>query len=496
MWHGFNSRPRRSFCAPIRRHFRELRRNAICPEFQTGRSGSPRAGCNARACDVAALAKPTWFHKFAQRQGTCLSGSESQEENSMKHAANLVFALGIVLAPGMAHAQDVWPSRPITFIVMGRLGHTSCACAMPGAVRSPARTPDFAMLHRVLPLGSRSPTSKFLAVARIYGTTLAWQAPPRRTRGRCRPARRLRDRRVGTLELRCARLTKMAENGEKKLCRGRLLKPCRMLRVKTRRSGPSAGPSIVRRGRAMLTMTEHCGLILPSLAAREGGRCSGRRAAIAGLVAALLIPLVRHPQPDTRVYVSYAPPLSWTIGGEGRPNLPRFQADVLLPTPILGCPRRFGTPEPFRGPTQQRVALFGDNVFQVGPVGRCECPRRERFDAALCRAWATCPGLTCSRNLDGSLAAHARRGPAGFATGTMAGLKIFSSTPSSRSARNGRFPGPRVTLATTAATSAYFGINAAQSAASVLRCSMPRVVCARSSRHPVSGPRTRHPSLS
>ncbi|MGZ3297312.1 MAG: Bug family tripartite tricarboxylate transporter substrate binding protein, partial [Xanthobacteraceae bacterium] len=35
----------------------------------------------------------------------------------MKHAANLVFALGIVLAPGMAHAQDVWPSRPITFIV-------------------------------------------------------------------------------------------------------------------------------------------------------------------------------------------------------------------------------------------------------------------------------------------------------------------------------------------------------------------------------------------
>ena len=35
----------------------------------------------------------------------------------MKHGANLVFALGIVLAPGMAHAQDVWPSRPITFIV-------------------------------------------------------------------------------------------------------------------------------------------------------------------------------------------------------------------------------------------------------------------------------------------------------------------------------------------------------------------------------------------
>jgi tripartite-type tricarboxylate transporter receptor subunit TctC len=35
----------------------------------------------------------------------------------MKLVANLVLALGTVLAPSMAHAQDVWPSRTITFVV-------------------------------------------------------------------------------------------------------------------------------------------------------------------------------------------------------------------------------------------------------------------------------------------------------------------------------------------------------------------------------------------
>jgi tripartite-type tricarboxylate transporter receptor subunit TctC len=35
----------------------------------------------------------------------------------MKQVARLAAALGIALAPGMAHAQDAWPSRTITFIV-------------------------------------------------------------------------------------------------------------------------------------------------------------------------------------------------------------------------------------------------------------------------------------------------------------------------------------------------------------------------------------------
>ena len=35
----------------------------------------------------------------------------------MSHVAKLVLAAGIALAPGALHAQDVWPSRTITFIV-------------------------------------------------------------------------------------------------------------------------------------------------------------------------------------------------------------------------------------------------------------------------------------------------------------------------------------------------------------------------------------------
>src|SRR3954464_14970363 len=50
---------------------------------------------------------------------------------------------------------------------------------------SPAPAPVLQYASSSSPFGSRSPTSKFLAVARIYGTAIPWQAPPRRTRGRC-----------------------------------------------------------------------------------------------------------------------------------------------------------------------------------------------------------------------------------------------------------------------------------------------------------------------
>ncbi len=38
-------------------------------------------------------------------------------ENAMKHIAGLALALAIAYAPGAVHAQDAWPSRPMTFIV-------------------------------------------------------------------------------------------------------------------------------------------------------------------------------------------------------------------------------------------------------------------------------------------------------------------------------------------------------------------------------------------
>ena len=85
---------------------------------------------------------------------------------------------------------------------------------------------------------------------------------------------------------------------------------------------------------------------------------SGRRAAIAGFVAALLIHFVRvrGPTPDPRVYTSPTPAADWTvtIGGEARlePIFQGFKRDLVLPYPILAV-RRFGTPEPFRGPPRR-----------------------------------------------------------------------------------------------------------------------------------------------
>ena len=115
---------------------------------------------------------------------------------------------------------------------------------------------------------------------------------------------------------------------------------------------------------------------------------SGRRAAIAGFVAALLIPFVASAaHADPRVYTSPTPAADWTvtIGGEARLE-PIFQGskrDLVLPYPILAV-RRLGTPEPFRGPRDGvGIGLIGDSVFQVGPVGQLRMPRRQNLDGAL-----------------------------------------------------------------------------------------------------------------
>src|SRR5262249_10213926 len=49
----------------------------------------------------------------------------SEKETAMRVVAGLALALGIGLVPGVALAQDAWPSRPITFIVpYGAGGYT------------------------------------------------------------------------------------------------------------------------------------------------------------------------------------------------------------------------------------------------------------------------------------------------------------------------------------------------------------------------------------
>ena len=201
-----------------------------------------------------------------------------------------------------------------------------------------------------------------------------------------------------------------------------------------------------------------------------------RRAAIAGFVAALLIPIgASAADTDTRVYVSPTGASDWTvtIGGEGRVE-PIFQGskrDVLLPFPILAV-RRFGTPEPFRAPRDGvGIGLFGDNVFQVGPVGQLRTPRLQKFDAALqglgdvpwaielggfAEYWVV-PWLRTRVELRQGFNGHH-----GLVSDIFADAVVRGGTQWTLSG------GPRMTLASTPATTPYFGIDAAQSAASDL----------------------------
>ena len=101
----------------------------------------------------------------------------------------------------------------------------------------------------------------------------------------------------------------------------------------------------------------------------------GRRAAIAAFVAALWAPVVASAaDSDARAYVPPASAYDWTItlGAEGRLE-PLFQGssrERLRPYPIFAV-RRYGAPEPFRGPRDGLdVALIDEGKYQVGPVGQ------------------------------------------------------------------------------------------------------------------------------
>ena len=58
-------------------------------------------------------------HRFAMPNGKELAFRTPAvlEEKAAMHLARLALVLGIALTPGMAQAQDAWPSRAITFIV-------------------------------------------------------------------------------------------------------------------------------------------------------------------------------------------------------------------------------------------------------------------------------------------------------------------------------------------------------------------------------------------
>jgi outer membrane protein len=203
----------------------------------------------------------------------------------------------------------------------------------------------------------------------------------------------------------------------------------------------------------------------------------GRRSAIAGFLAALLTPTVVSAANDgPRAYASAPPVYDWTItlGAEGRYQ-PVFQGsdkDRLIPNPIFAV-RRFGTPEPFRGPRDGAgVGLIGNSVFQIGPVGELNLPRREQQDPQALRGLGNIPwvlelGVFAEYWAVPWLRTRAeiRQGVHGH-HGIVSDIFVDAVVPvGPQWTFSG---GPRVTLATAPATGPYFGIDAAQSLASGL----------------------------
>src|SRR5260221_11145539 len=129
----------------------------------------------------------------------------------------------------------------------------------------------------------------------------------------------------------------------------------------------------------------------------------GRRAAIAAFVAALSAPMVASAgESESRAYVLPAPAYDWTVtlGAEGR-EAPLFQGssrERLRPYPIFAV-RRYGTPEPFRGPRDGLdAALIDEGKYQVGPVGQFVWSQREQANSPVVRSignvpWAAAAGI-------------------------------------------------------------------------------------------------------
>src|SRR5262245_63083643 len=124
---------------------------------------------------------------------------------------------------------------------------------------------------------------------------------------------------------------------------------------------------------------------------------TGRGAAIAAFVAALSAPVVASAaESDGRGYVPPAPAYDWTVtlGAEGRVE-PLFQGssrERLRPYPIFAV-RRYGTPEPFRGPRDGLdVALIDEGNYQIGPVGQFVWSQREQANSPRGAGPATFPG--------------------------------------------------------------------------------------------------------
>jgi MipA family protein len=202
-----------------------------------------------------------------------------------------------------------------------------------------------------------------------------------------------------------------------------------------------------------------------------------RRAAIAAIVAALSIPGVASAADgDSRAHVAPVPAYDWTVtlGAEGREE-PLFQGssrERLRPYPIFAV-RRYGTPEPFRGPRDGLdIAVIDEGNYQAGPVGQFVWSQRDKASFEAVRRlgnvpWAGEVGIFAQYWWVPWLRTRTevRQGFHGH-QGIVSDITTDAVVPlTPQWTLSG---GPRLTLATTSALNPYFGVTSAQSVISGL----------------------------
>src|SRR5262249_41349855 len=197
-----------------------------------------------------------------------------------------------------------------------------------------------------------------------------------------------------------------------------------------------------------------------------------RRAAFAAIVAALSIPRVASAgDGDSRAHVARVPAYDWTVtlGAEGREE-PLFQGssrERLRPYPIFAV-RRYGAPEPFRGPRDGLdIAVIDQGNYQVGPVGQLVYSQRDKSDFSAVRSlgnvpWAAEVGVFAQYWWVPWLRSRieVRQGFNGH-HGIVSDITTDAVVPVTRQWTLSA--GPRLTLATTPAVSPYFSISPIQS---------------------------------
>jgi outer membrane protein len=203
---------------------------------------------------------------------------------------------------------------------------------------------------------------------------------------------------------------------------------------------------------------------------------TGRRATIAAILAALAPGVASAADDTTRIYTAPTRAYDWTVtlGAEGREE-PLFQGssrERLRPYPIFAV-RRYGTPEPFRGPRDGLdIAVIDDGRFQLGPVGQLVYSQRDKSDFPAVRSlgnvpWAAEVGVFAQYWWAPWLRSRVevRQGFNGH-HGIVSDITTDAVLPVSPQWTLSA--GPRLTLATTPAVSPYFSISPVQAVLSGL----------------------------